>query len=50
MGQEERKPEGDISVTALYASYAWRWGGLDCAELLATGYASVPFSSLLSTH
>jgi O-methyltransferase involved in polyketide biosynthesis len=43
MGQEERKPGGDISVTALYTSYAWRWGGLDCAELLATPEARVVF-------
>src|SRR5918992_2491193 len=43
VGQEERKLGGDISVTALYTSYAWRWGGLDCAELLATPEARVVF-------
>jgi hypothetical protein len=43
MDQEERKPGGDISVTALYTSYTWRWGGLDCAELLATPEARVVF-------
>ena len=27
---------GDLSVTALYTSQVWAWGGLTCAELLAT--------------
>lgn len=30
-------------MTALYTSYAWRWGGLDCAELLATPEVRVVF-------
>jgi len=29
-------PAGDLSITALYTSQAWAWGGLSCAELLAT--------------
>ncbi|MDB4958982.1 MAG: hypothetical protein JWO36_6551 [Myxococcales bacterium] len=28
--------EGDLSVTALYTSQVWSWGGLACAELFAT--------------
>ncbi|HEY4244658.1 MAG TPA: class I SAM-dependent methyltransferase [Kofleriaceae bacterium] len=27
---------GDLSITALYTSQAWVWGGFPCAELLAT--------------
>lgn len=27
---------GDLSVTALYTSQAWSWGGLPCAHLFAT--------------
>jgi O-methyltransferase involved in polyketide biosynthesis len=30
------EPAGDLSITALYTSQAWAWGGLPCAELLAT--------------
>jgi O-methyltransferase involved in polyketide biosynthesis len=31
-----RKKEGDLSVTALYTSQAWVYGGFECADLLAT--------------
>jgi hypothetical protein len=27
---------GDLSITALYTSQVWAWGGLPCADLLAT--------------
>jgi O-methyltransferase involved in polyketide biosynthesis len=28
--------QGDLSVTALYTSQTWQWGGLSCAQLFAT--------------
>lgn len=34
---------GDLSVTALYTSQVWAWGGLSCAELLATDDAKRVF-------
>ena len=34
---------GDLSVTALYTSQVWAWGGLPCAELLATDDAKRVF-------
>lgn len=34
---------GDLSVTALYTSQVWAWGGLSCAELLATEEAKRVF-------
>ncbi len=37
------QPKGDLSVTALYTSETWRWGGFDGAELLATQEARVVF-------
>ncbi len=37
------RPPGDISVTALYTSHAWRWGGLDGAELMETPEARTVF-------
>lgn len=37
------KREGDLSVTALYTSQAWVWGGFDGAELLATKEAKIVF-------
>jgi O-methyltransferase involved in polyketide biosynthesis len=37
------KPKGDLSITALYTSQTWAWGGLDSAGLLATPEAKVVF-------
>lgn len=37
------KEKGDLSITALYTSQTWSWGGLPCAELLATPEAKVVF-------
>lgn len=34
---------GDLSVTALYTSQAWVWGGFPCAELLASAEAKRVF-------
>ena len=34
---------GDLSVTALYTSQVWAWGGLSCAELFATDDAKRVF-------
>lgn len=39
------KGEGDLSVTALYTSAVWRWGGLEGAELLATKDADRVFGA-----
>ena len=38
-----KRGEGDLSVTALYTSEAWTWGGFDGAELLATKEAKSVF-------
>jgi O-methyltransferase involved in polyketide biosynthesis len=35
--------KGDLSITALYTSQAWTWGGLSCANLLATPEARAVF-------
>jgi O-methyltransferase involved in polyketide biosynthesis len=35
--------KGDLSITALYTSQTWAWGGLPCAGLLATPEARVVF-------
>jgi O-methyltransferase involved in polyketide biosynthesis len=35
---------GDLSVTALYTSQVWRWGGLPCAHLFATPEAERVFA------
>jgi len=37
------KPKGDLSVTALYTSQTWAWGGLSCAPLLETPEARLVF-------
>jgi hypothetical protein len=34
-----RRGDGDLGITALYTSEAWRWGGFDGADLLATPQA-----------
>jgi len=43
-----REPKGkekhDLSVTALYTSQVWVWGGFDCAPLFATKEAKAVFS------
>ena len=36
-------PRGDLTVTALYTSETWVWGGFDQAELLATPEARSVF-------
>jgi O-methyltransferase involved in polyketide biosynthesis len=35
--------KGDLSITALYTSETWTWGGLSCANLLATPEARAVF-------
>jgi O-methyltransferase involved in polyketide biosynthesis len=42
-GKEKQK--GDLSVTALYTSGAWAWGGVEGAALLATKEAASVFSA-----
>lgn len=37
------RPEGDLSVTALYTSHVWVWGKFECAELFATPQARTVF-------
>jgi O-methyltransferase involved in polyketide biosynthesis len=36
MATSQQKPGADLSITALYTSAAWAWGGLPGAELLAS--------------
>ena len=43
MSDMPAKREGDLSITALYTSQAWAWGGFDAAELLATKEAKIAF-------
>ena len=35
----EKKKQGDITITALYTSWCWRWGDLDGSRLLSTFWA-----------
>jgi hypothetical protein len=37
--------EGDLSVTALYTSQVWAWGGLPYAQLFATAEAKRVFDA-----
>jgi len=37
------KQRGDLSITALYTSQTWAWGGLACSDLLATPEARLVF-------
>ncbi len=39
-------PEGDLSVTALYTSQVWRWGGLAGARLFDTGLGRLVFGAV----
>ena len=39
------KPKGDLSITALYTSAAWSWGGLSHAHLYATPDAKRVFDA-----
>lgn len=39
----EKKPKGDLSITALYTSATWSWGDLPGAELFATDEARAVF-------
>lgn len=43
MANDAEKKRGDLSVTALYTSAVWEWGGLPCAELLASDDARRAF-------
>lgn len=40
---EQKPQQGDLSVTALYTSYTWVWGGLPCARLFETKEARAVF-------
>src|SRR5438132_4383140 len=41
----ESSVPGDLSVTALYTSYTWLWGGFPCADLLASAEAKRVFDA-----